>query len=194
MSKICSHLVDEFYIDKKSVMKVHEMSLNSRKTRIVLMPIYKSYGDPLLLHYISNFYDFEQGFIFGNYEDSPKLSFIDRFLKGNGHFLIKRDPRNSLSNKRSYSNRDLDIMNYVNHTLFQEVLENNVVTTLFQNDERIRSGKFSMPIYPEMSIQMLLKAHKKMQSLKYDIKIVPVCVNYDRIFDHSYLATEMISG
>jgi hypothetical protein len=25
-------------------------------------------------------------------------------LKGNGHFLIRRDPRNSLSNKRSYSN------------------------------------------------------------------------------------------
>jgi len=74
------------------------------------------------------------------------------------------------------------------------VLEHNVITTLFQNDERIRSGKFSLPIYPEMSIQMLIKAHLKMVNLKYDIKIVPVCVNYDRIFDQSYLATEMISG
>jgi hypothetical protein len=40
-------------------------------------------------------------------------------------------------------------MNYVNHSLLQEVLEHNVITTLFQNDERIRSGKFSLPIYPE---------------------------------------------
>jgi hypothetical protein len=41
---------------------------------------------------------------------------------------------------------------------------------------------------------MLIKAQRKMVALKYDIKIVPVCVNYDRIFDQSYLATEMISG
>lgn len=118
MSKICSHLIDEFYIDKKSVMKIHDMTKDSRKTRIVLMPIYKSYSDPLILHYISNFYDFEPGFVFGCFEDSPKLPFIDRFLKGNGHFLIKRDPRNSLSNTRSYSSQDLDILNYVNNAMF----------------------------------------------------------------------------
>lgn len=41
---------------------------------------------------------------------------------------------------------------------------------------------------------MLIKAHQKLVNLKYDIKIVPVCVNYDRLFDQSYLATEMISG
>jgi glycerol-3-phosphate O-acyltransferase len=33
-----------------------------------------------------------------------------------------------------------------------------------------------------------------MQKLKYNIKIVPVCINYDRIFDSHYLANEMISG
>ena len=33
-----------------------------------------------------------------------------------------------------------------------------------------------------------------MQKLKYNIKIVPICITYDRIFDSHYLANEMISG
>ena len=41
---------------------------------------------------------------------------------------------------------------------------------------------------------MLLKSFENMQKLKYNIKIVPMCINYDRIFDSNYLANEMISG
>jgi glycerol-3-phosphate O-acyltransferase len=41
---------------------------------------------------------------------------------------------------------------------------------------------------------MLLKSFENMQKLKFNIKIVPVCINYDRIFDSHYLANEMISG
>jgi glycerol-3-phosphate O-acyltransferase len=41
---------------------------------------------------------------------------------------------------------------------------------------------------------MLLKSFENLSKLKFNIKIVPVCINYDRIFDSHYLATEMISG
>ena len=41
---------------------------------------------------------------------------------------------------------------------------------------------------------MLLNAHRNIKKLKYDIKIVPVCINYDRLFEASYLANEMVSG
>lgn len=40
----------------------------------------------------------ELGFTFGNYEDSPKIGFVDRLLKRIGAILIRRNPRNSLSN------------------------------------------------------------------------------------------------
>lgn len=51
-----------------------------------------------------------------------------------------------------------------------------------------------MPILAENSIKLLLKSYNNLQKLKYDIKIVPVCINYDRLFEASYLANEMISG
>lgn len=54
--------------------------------------MYKSYSDPLIIHYIQYFQDMELGFTFGNYEDSPKIGFVDRLLKRIGTILIRRDP------------------------------------------------------------------------------------------------------
>ena len=65
---------------------------------------------------------------------------------------------------------------------------------MFQNDERLRSGKYNLPLTADSSIKLLLKSHTNLQKLKLDIKVVPVCINYDRIFEASYLANEMISG
>ena len=41
---------------------------------------------------------------------------------------------------------------------------------------------------------MLLNSFHNLKKLKYDIKVVPVCINYDRLFEASYLANEMVSG
>lgn len=93
-----------------------DMTLN-RKTRVVFVPVYKSYSDPLIMHFINYYSDLELGFTFGNYEDSPKIGFVDRLLKRIGTILIRRDPQTSLS--RSTSNQiDSNVMNYVNHTMF----------------------------------------------------------------------------
>ena len=92
-----------------------------------------------------------------------------------------------------HDKKDLNI-NYINQALIQDVIENNHITTIFQNDTRPRSGKFNQPLNPDMMIKMVLKAYRNLQKLKYDIKIVPVCINYDRIFDISFLVGEMVSG
>ena len=47
-----------------------------------------------------------------------------------------------------------------------------------------------MPQNPDNMIKLLLKAHQNIRRHKYDIKIVPVCVNADNIFDINYLASE----
>ena len=51
-----------------------------------------------------------------------------------------------------------------------------------------------MPLYPDQSIKILLKSFENLQKCKYDIRIIPVCINYDRLFDSSYLSNEIISG
>lgn len=160
---------------------------------MILVPVYKSYADPVMLHYIHHLQDMELGFTFGNYEDSPKIHLIDRFLKTTGTFLIRRGPQNSLS-KKTVSSINPEVMNYVYQSLLEEVVSANPITTLFQNDERIRSGKYSYPLYPDNSIRLLLKAYQRLRKYKYNIHLVPVCMNYDRLFDASYLANEMVSG
>lgn len=56
--------------------------------------MFKSYADPLVLLYINYFLNMELGFSFGNYEDSPKVHFVDGLLRRMGHFLIKRHTSN----------------------------------------------------------------------------------------------------
>lgn len=65
---------------------------------------------------------------------------------------------------------------------------------MFQNDVRMRTGKINMPLYPDQSIKILLKTCEKLRRSKYDIKVVPVCINYDRLFDSAYLSNEVVSG
>jgi len=58
----------------------------------------------------------------------------------------------------------------------------------------LRSGKFNYPVEADYSINLLMKIYKNLSMLKYDIKLVPISIAYDRIYDASHLANEMISG
>lgn len=109
-----SHLIEGMHIDKEGIARMKTLTNDNRKVRIVYMPIYKSYSDPLIMHYIQYWQNMELGFTFGNYEDSPKIGFVDRLLKRIGTILIRRNPRNSLSNVKHDSQIDQDIVNYVN--------------------------------------------------------------------------------
>ena len=81
--------------------------------------MFKSFADPLILNYVNYFYNMELGFSFGNYEDSPKIHFVEQLMRRIGHFLIKR---------RELSNMNV---NYVNQALMQEVIAKNIVTTIY---------------------------------------------------------------
>ena len=66
---------------------------------------------------------------------------------------------------------------------------------MFQNDERMRRGRFSQPTISDISIEWLLQAY--LSSLQKDGKnlhLIPVAINYDRLFEIHNLATEIVSG
>ena len=64
------------------------------------------------MHFISYLKDIEPSFVFGNYEEIPKIDFILKLSKGVGVFLIRRFPQNHIINDLSAA--DIDAINYVN--------------------------------------------------------------------------------
>ena len=80
LSKMMNHLIEGFYMNVNSFNKIKNLIAKDRKTKVIFVPIYKSYADVLILHYIHFKNDIEHGFTFGNYEDSPKIKSIDALL------------------------------------------------------------------------------------------------------------------
>jgi len=62
------------------------------------MPIYKSYSDLVILHYLNYITDLELGFTFGMYSDTPKINFVDRLLKRIGTILVKSNSVKTTNN------------------------------------------------------------------------------------------------
>jgi hypothetical protein len=83
-------LIDGLYIDKNGQDRIRNLCNESRKTRIILMPLYKSFGDAIVLHTANFNSDIEMGFTFGHFEDTPKVILVDKILKSSGSFLLKR--------------------------------------------------------------------------------------------------------
>ena len=74
------------------------------------------------------------------------------------------------------------------------MIENNPITTIFQNDERPRNGKFNQPQKADNMVKHLLNSWDNLKKLKYQLIIVPVCINYDRIFDSKYFQEDVMKG
>ena len=89
-TKVAHHLIYGLHIDTESLERVKRMSEN-RKNRVIFLPLFKSFGDPILMHYINYIADMELGYSFGVQEDSPKINFIDQLLRKVGCFLIQRN-------------------------------------------------------------------------------------------------------
>jgi hypothetical protein len=56
LSRIMSNMVESLHVDLKSIENIKSL-VKDRKTRVVFMPLYKSYGDPLIMHYVNYFTD-----------------------------------------------------------------------------------------------------------------------------------------
>ena len=119
-NKIANQLAETLNIDKPGIEKIKQLSKEDRKTRVILLPIYKSYADALIMHFLFYLYDIEPSFIFGNYEEIPKIEFILNISKQVGVLLIRRFPQNHLIN--DLSGADMDAINYANQSLLDEVV------------------------------------------------------------------------
>lgn len=51
-----------------------------------------------------------------------------------------------------------------------------------------------MPLKPEESVEWILRSYQNLKSYKHEIKVVPVSIIYDRLFDAKLLSTELVSG
>jgi len=65
---------------------IKEMTERDRKTKIVFMPMFKSFSDLFILHYANYISDIEMGFSFGYHNDSPKVKMIERLARRVGFF------------------------------------------------------------------------------------------------------------
>ena len=69
MNKSVTRLLDGLHIDMKGLKAIKEMTEKDRKTKIVLMPMFKSFSDLFILHYANYISDIEMGFSFGYHID-----------------------------------------------------------------------------------------------------------------------------
>ena len=118
----------------------------------------------------------------GNLEDTPRVTLFDKVLKNIGYILTKRTRGQSLQES------------YVNQALLKELVENNNLTILFQNELRLRGGRFNQPVISDMSITWLLQNYFTALSKDVNVHLVPVSINSERLFEISNLTTEMVSG
>jgi len=118
---VAHHLIYGLHIDFESQDRMKKLG-KDRKNRIIMLPLFKTYGDPILMHYINYISELELGFSFGIQEDSPKINFVDQLLRKVGCFLIQRQKQHDPS------------INYVNQSLIEESIESNMYTTIFMND------------------------------------------------------------
>lgn len=111
------------------------------------MPTYKSYADQFVLLYTLFSNQMQIPFTIGNKEDTPRIAMIDKILAKIGYIQTKR-------------NKDMTIQqSYVNQAVLKELMLNYNMSCVYQNDKRLRSGKFSQSEAGDLSIMWILQAY-----------------------------------
>lgn len=106
------------HVDTRGVDLVK--SLTGGNNRVVLMPLYKSFGDFFINQYVNHKFGIEGGFTFGNFEDTPRFRGIKNgWLNKSGYIFARRNEDQSLQS------------HFINSSLLTEIIDNNKVTTLF---------------------------------------------------------------
>ena len=109
--------VQGLFVDTIGIKKVK--SLISGNNRVILMPLYKSFGDFFINQYVNYKFGLESGFTFGNLEDTPRFRGIKNgWIFKSGYIFARRNQDQSLQS------------NYVNSALLTDIIESNKVTTL----------------------------------------------------------------
>ena len=104
------------------------------------MPIYKSFADAFIYTFIHNHFKLEPPFLFGNLEDTPDIKLFEKWLKSAGYIYSRRSYNQSLQSR------------YINSAMVKEIIQNNKLSLIFQNSERMRTGKFYRRTTPDLSV------------------------------------------
>ena len=100
-----------------------------------------------------------------------------------------------LFNKGNYST-DITWVEYVKAKKADERMipsKHNRLTVGYQNEERLRSGKYSQARQADNSVRWVLDAYMNLNSLSKNLVTVPVSTSYDRVFESENL-TQEVSG
>jgi glycerol-3-phosphate O-acyltransferase len=126
------------YVQQSGVDTIKK--LIAANERVILLPVYKSFADLPILLYTLFVNKIEIPFTIGNLEDTPRVPLFDSLLKRLGYILTKRSRDQSLQ------------WSYTNQAVLRELINKYRLVMMFQNDVRIRSGKFNQPTSPDITI------------------------------------------
>ena len=146
------------------------------------MPFHKSFADFAIFYTLHLSMGLPPMFTFTCDEDTPKIELFDKWLSSCGVVMSKRSEDQSMS---TY---------YLQSSLLKETIEHNQVTMIYQNNQRIRSGKLNRKVTADMSVRWILEAFLNLNKMGKNIVVVPIMLNYDRIWEGSNLSIEMVSG
>ena len=83
---------------------------------------------------------------------------------------------------------------FVAQAVISQILNNDQLLILFQNGERMRTGRLTQPTDADLSVDWLLQAyHSSFEWTNKTLHLVPVSISYDRLFDMENLASEIIN-
>lgn len=180
LSKVLRNSFDGLWVSQPGIDSLKALLKDGQ--HVILIPTYKSFSDMFVLLYALIENQIQLPFTIGNLDDTPRL-LVDKLLRKIGYILMQRSRNQSF------------MQSYINHAILRELVLSYPLTMMFQNQERVRSGRCGKSIVSDMSILWLLQAYvTSMQGGNKNVHLVPVTINYERIFEMNNLATEMVSG
>ena len=91
MSKAFEHLIDGVFVNTQQLQRMQKMTQTDPDSRVIFLPVYKSFMDPFLMFYINQIQGLELGYMFNNSEDTPTAKFVIENLKNMGSILMRMD-------------------------------------------------------------------------------------------------------
>ena len=85
------------YVEEPGIERLRK--LLAKGERVILLPQYKSFLDQFIILYTLAYYNIEIPFTVGNYEDTPRVRFLDICLRRVGYLLAKRSREQSFQEK-----------------------------------------------------------------------------------------------
>ena len=95
--------IQGLWIDEQSVKMVK--GLISENHKVILMPLYKSFADFFIHQFVNYTQHIQTSFTFGNFEDTPRIALMDRWLRSCGYIFSRR--KNGQSLQSNYINSEL---------------------------------------------------------------------------------------